>query len=60
MAAITDYSDTLHRQAVIELWDAVFGYETAHNAPGLAIDKKLAVPDGLFFVALILPRRHAG
>uniref|UniRef100_A0A7C2AZF1 GNAT family acetyltransferase n=1 Tax=Pseudomonas graminis TaxID=158627 RepID=A0A7C2AZF1_9PSED len=52
MVAITNYSDALHRQAVIELWDAVFGYETAHNTPGLAIDKKLAVADGLFFVAL--------
>lgn len=52
MAAITDYSDALHRQAVIELWSAVFGYETAHNTPRLAIDKKLAVADGLFFVAL--------
>lgn len=40
MAAITNYSDALHRQAVIELWNAVFGYETAHNTPGLAIDKK--------------------
>ena len=39
MVAITEYSDTLHRQAVIELWDAVFGYETAHNTPSLAIDK---------------------
>lgn len=52
MVAITEYSDTLHRQSVIELWDAVFGYETAHNTPSLAIDKKLAVSDGLFFVAL--------
>ena len=33
-------------------WETVFGYETAHNTPSLAIDKKLAVKDGLFFVAL--------
>ncbi|TDV58226.1 ribosomal protein S18 acetylase RimI-like enzyme [Pseudomonas graminis] len=52
MVAITDYSDTFHRLAVIELWNAVFGYETAHNTPRLAIDKKLAVSDGLFFVAM--------
>lgn len=52
MVAITDYSDTFHRLAVIELWKAVFGYETAHNTPRLAIDKKLAVSDGLFFVAM--------
>lgn len=52
MDAITHYSDGLHRSAVIDLWVTVFGYETAHNAPSLAIDKKLAVADGLFFVAL--------
>lgn len=52
MDAISDYSDEHHRRSVVELWQTVFGYETAHNAPGLAIDKKLAVADGLFFVAL--------
>jgi ribosomal protein S18 acetylase RimI-like enzyme len=41
-----------HRRCVVELWEAVFDYETAHNTPGLAIDKKLATADGLFFVAL--------
>lgn len=46
------FDDQLHRQQVIALWREVFGYETAHNAPALAIDKKLAVADGLFFVAL--------
>lgn len=46
------YSDAAHRQQVSQLWSTVFGYETAHNAPGLAIDKKLAVQDGLFFVAV--------
>ncbi|ERO64152.1 hypothetical protein P308_02575 [Pseudomonas piscis] len=34
------------------LWETVFGYETAHNTPSLAIDKKLAVNDDLLFVAL--------
>ena len=52
MDAIAEYSDEHHRRGVVELWEAVFGYETAHNTPGLAIDKKLAVEDGLFFVAL--------
>jgi ribosomal protein S18 acetylase RimI-like enzyme len=52
MEAITNYSNEHHRIAVMALWDTVFGYETAHNSPTLAIDKKLAVNDGLFFVAL--------
>jgi ribosomal protein S18 acetylase RimI-like enzyme len=46
------YSDTAHRAQVIALWDAVFGYDAAHNKPALIIDKKLAVNDELFFVAL--------
>lgn len=53
MEWIAEYSDKQHRLPVIELWEAVFGYETAHNEPGRAIDKKLAVTDGLFFVALV-------
>ena len=36
---------------MIALWRASFGYDTAHNEPGLVIDTKLAVDDGLFFVA---------
>ncbi len=49
---ICPFNDSTHRDQVIALWEAVFGYETAHNRPGLAIDKKLAVEDGLFFVAM--------
>lgn len=49
---IATYLDHIHRSQVIELWHAVFGYEAAHNAPALAIDKKLAVQDELYFVAL--------
>ena len=45
------YRDRQHRAQVIELWQQAFGYDTAHNLPSLAIDKKLAVNDGLFFVA---------
>jgi ribosomal protein S18 acetylase RimI-like enzyme len=48
----TPFSETNHRAKVIALWEAVFGYEAAHNRPALVIDKKLAVDDGLFFVAL--------
>jgi ribosomal protein S18 acetylase RimI-like enzyme len=50
--AITNYNDQSHRSQVIALWKSVFAYETAHNRPDLAIDKKLAVNDDLFFVAL--------
>ncbi|WPN61407.1 GNAT family acetyltransferase [Pseudomonas sp. P9_35] len=52
MDAIANYSNEHHRLSVMQLWETVFGYETAHNTPSLAIDKKLAVSDGLFFVAL--------
>ncbi|AZE90066.1 GNAT family acetyltransferase [Pseudomonas orientalis] len=48
---IGPYRDRQHRAQVIELWQEAFGYDTAHNLPTLAIDKKLAVNDGLFFVA---------
>lgn len=52
MDVIANYSNNHHRHAVIALWETVFGYETAHNTPSLAIDKKLAVADELVFVAL--------
>ncbi|NMZ07014.1 GNAT family acetyltransferase [Pseudomonas proteolytica] len=48
---IGPYRDRLHRAQVAALWQVAFGYDTAHNRPELAIDKKLAVDDGLFFVA---------
>lgn len=51
MTQITGYIDAEHRNQVVALWRSVFGYETAHNEPNLAIAKKLAVDDGLFFVA---------
>jgi ribosomal protein S18 acetylase RimI-like enzyme len=50
--AITNYNDQAHRSQVIALWQTVFAYETAHNRPALVIDKKLAVNDDLFFVAV--------
>ncbi len=48
---IGPYRDRQHRTQVVALWQEAFGYDTAHNMPTLAIDKKLAVNDGLFFVA---------
>ena len=53
MHSITSYSNEVHRLHVVHLWEAVFGYEAAHNAPSLAIDKKLEAADDLFFVALL-------
>jgi len=52
MEVIANYSNEHHRTPVMALWETVFGYGTAHNTPSLAIDKKVAVNDGLFFVAL--------
>lgn len=52
MFAIRGYEDKSDRAQVIDLWRSVFGYEAAHNDPALAIAKKVAVNDGLFFVAI--------
>ena len=48
---IVEYSDERHRGGVIALWQSIFGYGEARNDPALAIDRKVAVDDGLFFVA---------
>ena len=40
------------RAAVIALWNTIFSYPGDYNDPGRAIDKKLAVADQLFFVAV--------
>lgn len=50
---ITRFDNQAHRDQGIALWKAVFGCESAHNEPSLAIDKKVAANDGLFFVAMI-------
>lgn len=50
---IVEYDDQAHRSRVIGLWSDVFAYPTSHNEPSLVIDRKLAVSDGLFFVALV-------
>ena len=52
MHTIRQYEDTTDRTHVIALWRNVFGYETAHNEPNLAISKKIATQDGLLFVAV--------
>lgn len=49
---IKSFENASHREQVIALWQAVFGYEAAHNSPNLVIDKKIAIGDGLFFVAV--------
>jgi ribosomal protein S18 acetylase RimI-like enzyme len=51
-ATIVPYVDAIHRSQVIALWKAVFNYQAMHNKPDLAIDKKIAVDDQLFFVAV--------
>ncbi|MDD2883381.1 MAG: GNAT family acetyltransferase [Rhodoferax sp.] len=48
---VRGFDNTLHRAQVVSLWTEVFADESPHNAPALAIDKKLAAADGLFFVA---------
>ncbi|MET1077071.1 MAG: GNAT family acetyltransferase [Pseudomonas sp.] len=52
MHVIATYSDAHHRQGVTALWGSAFGEQTGHNTPSLSIDKKRAMEDGLFFVAL--------
>lgn len=49
---ITEFDNLEHRDQVAALWRDVFGYNTAHNSPELVIDRKCAVYDGLFFVAV--------
>jgi ribosomal protein S18 acetylase RimI-like enzyme len=51
MPLIRPYADATDRAGVVALWRSVFGYESEHNDPALTIDKKLAMHDGLFFVA---------
>ena len=46
------FDNAAHRSQVMEVWRASFGYDTAHNEPGLVIDSKLVMNDGLFFVAV--------
>jgi ribosomal protein S18 acetylase RimI-like enzyme len=50
-AIIRQFNVAVDREQVLDLWRCVFGYEGAHNAPQLVLDKKLAVDDGLLFTA---------
>ena len=49
---IVAFDNARHRDQVVGLWERVFAYKAPRNAPGLVIDKKLAVDDGMFFVAV--------
>jgi ribosomal protein S18 acetylase RimI-like enzyme len=50
--SIAPFVNVLHRNQVIALWVTVFGYEATHNNPSIVIDKKIAIDDGLFYVAV--------
>lgn len=39
MDVIANYSNEHHRSPVMTRGETVFGYETAHNTPSLAIEK---------------------
>lgn len=45
---IEKFNNNKHREQVISLWSGIFGYSDRRNDPGLNIDNKLAVDDGLF------------
>ncbi|MBC7609319.1 MAG: GNAT family acetyltransferase [Polaromonas sp.] len=49
---VLPFDNATHRNQVVDVWLASFGYDTAHNEPGLVIDTKLAVNDELFYVAV--------
>lgn len=48
---ILEYNNVKHRDQVVTLWKDTFGYKAARNDPGFVIDQKIAMLDGLFFVA---------
>ncbi len=48
---IITYKDEKHREDVVNLWKAAFGYEVSYNAPELVIDQKIE-HDDLLYVAL--------
>lgn len=48
---ILEYNNVKHRGQVVSLWKDTFGYDTARNDPEFVIDQKIAMLDGLFFVA---------
>ena len=49
---ILEYNNVKYRGQVVALWKDTFGYDTARNDPEFVIDQKIAMLDGLFFVAI--------
>lgn len=43
--------ETKDQTEVLLIWKDVFGYDAPHNDPRLALERKVAFNDGLFFVA---------
>lgn len=48
---IVAFNNAKHREQVVALWTDTFGYDSARNDPEFVIDQKIAMLDGLFFVA---------
>lgn len=48
---IIEYNNILHREQVVSLWKDTFGYDSPRNDPEFVVDQKIAMLDGLFFVA---------
>lgn len=48
---IIEYNNVEHRKQVVGLWKDTFGYDSPRNDPEFVIDQKIAMLDGLFFVA---------
>lgn len=49
---IKTFDNKEHRDQVIDIWTSIFNYKDKRNDPSLVIDKKLAVNDNLFYIAL--------
>lgn len=49
---IIPFNNEEHRNQVIDIWSTIFRYSDKRNDPALIIDKKLAVDDNLFFIAV--------
>ncbi len=49
---IKTFNNREYRNQVIEICTSIFGYEDPRNNPSLVIDKKVAINDNLFFIAL--------
>ncbi|UCF77985.1 MAG: GNAT family acetyltransferase [Candidatus Eiseniibacteriota bacterium] len=50
--SIVEFDSPQHGKQVEALWRDVFAYDTPRNDPGVVIEKKCEVRDGLFFVAV--------